>query len=104
MTVKLRWQGFDTVTRQTTLARPVDTFEGIWPVAVRLLRIADRKKRRVRLVGVTLSGLHRSSAGQLSLFEAEDQHDRRMASAIDALRLRFGRHAVTRAALLEEDG
>jgi nucleotidyltransferase/DNA polymerase involved in DNA repair len=103
VTVKLRWQGFDTVTRQATLARPVDTFEGIWPVAVRLLRIADRKKRRVRLVGVTLSGLHRSGAGQLSLFEAGEHHDRRVASAIDALRLRFGRHAVTRAALLEED-
>jgi nucleotidyltransferase/DNA polymerase involved in DNA repair len=103
VTVKLRWQGFDTVTRQTTLARPVDTFEGIWPVAVRLLRIADRKKRRVRLVGVTLSGLRRAGAGQLSLFEAGEHHDRRVASAIDALRLRFGRHAVTRAALLEED-
>lgn len=103
VTVKLRWQGFDTVTRQTTLARPVDTFEGIWPVAVRLLRIADRKKRRVRLVGVTLSGLRRSSAGQLSLFEAGERPDRRVASAIDALKLRFGRRAVTRAALLEED-
>ena len=103
VTVKLRWQGFDTVTRQMTLARPVDTFEGIWPVAVRLLRVADRKKRRIRLVGVTLSGLHPSGAGQLSLFEAGEDDDRRVASAIDALRLRFGRRAVTRAALLEED-
>jgi len=103
VTVKLRWQGFDTVTRQMTLARPVDTFEAIWPVAVRLLRVADRKKRRIRLVGVTLSGLHPSGAGQLSLFEAGEDDDRRVASAIDALRLRFGRRAVTRAALLEED-
>ncbi|MEE8596086.1 MAG: DNA polymerase IV, partial [Gemmatimonadota bacterium] len=103
VTVKLRWEGFDTVTRQVTLPRPVNTFEGIWPVAVRLLRDADRKARRVRLVGVSLSGLVSEGRGQLSLFEAAEGGDRQVARAVDALRKRFGRRAVTRAELLDDD-
>jgi nucleotidyltransferase/DNA polymerase involved in DNA repair len=103
VTVKLRWEGFDTVTRQATLPRPVNTFEGIWPVAVRLLRDADRKARRVRLVGVTLSGLVSEGRGQLSLFEAAEGGDREVARAVDALKKRFGRGAVTRAELLDDD-
>ncbi len=101
--VKLRWEGFETVTRQVTLPRPVNTFEGIWPVAVRLLRDADRKGRRVRLVGVSLSGLVSEGRGQLSLFEAADGGDRQVARAVDALKKRFGRGAVTRAELLDEE-
>ena len=103
VTVKLRWEGFETVTRQVTLPRPVNTFEGIWPVAVRLLRDADRKSRRVRLVGVSLSGLVSDGRGQLSLFEADEEGDRQVARAIDALKTRFGRGAVTRAELLDDD-
>ncbi len=103
VTVKLRWEGFDTVTRQVTLPRPVNTFEGIWPVAVRLLRDADRKARRVRLVGVSLSGLVSEGRGQLSHFEAAEGGDRQVARAVDALRKRFGRRAVTRAELLDDD-
>ncbi len=103
ITVKLRWEGFETVTRQLTLPRPVNTFEGIWPVAVRLLRAADRRGRKVRLIGVGLSALAPSEAGQLSLFNAGGREDERVAEALDTLKQRYGRHAVTRAELLNEE-
>ncbi len=103
VTVKLRWEGFETVTRQLKLPRPVNTFEGIWPVAVRLLRAADQRGRKVRLIGVSLSGLVPPEAGQLSLFRAGRREDRRVADAIDTLKERYGRDAVTRAELLNED-
>ena len=101
--IKLRWEGFETVTRQLTLPRPVNTFEGIWPVAVRLLRAADRPRRKVRLIGVGLSAIVPSDVGQLSLFRTADRGDRKVADAIDALKERFGRDAVTRAELLNEE-
>ena len=104
VTVKLRWEGFETVTRQITLPRPVDTFEGIWPVAVRLFRAADRQSRKVRLIGVSLSGLVSGEAGQLSLFPTDRSEDRRVADAVDRLKERFGRDAVTRAELLDGEG
>lgn len=101
--VKLRWEGFDTVTRQVKLAQPVNTFEEIWPVAVRLLRSADQRERRIRLVGVSLSGLTAEGEGQLSLFRTGETGDRRVARAVDALRERFGRNSVIRAELLDKE-
>ena len=101
ITVKLRWEGFQTVTRQTTVAEPVNTTERLWPVARPLFRKADRGDRPVRLVGVTVSGLVHAAEGQLSLFDGEAPTDRRVARAVDRLNERFGRGAVTRAALLD---
>lgn len=100
VTVKVRWESFDTVTRQTTLGGPVNAADRIWPIARRLFRDADRPRRRVRLVGVSVSGL--GHALQLSLFrETEPAADARVARAIDLLAERFGEGAVTRAVLLE---
>ena len=101
--VKVRWEGFDTVTRRRTLKEPVDTVEKIWPVARELLRAADRPRRRVRLVGVTLSALDRSASGQEDLFLETRTADSRVAEAVDALAERFGAGAVTRAALLDSE-
>ena len=100
--VKLRWEGFQTVTRQRTLSEPVNTVERIWPVARELFRQADRPPKKVRLVGVTLSALDRSASGQAELFATESDVDTRVARAVDRLAERFGAGTVTRAALLED--
>ncbi|MFQ5678048.1 MAG: DNA polymerase IV [Gemmatimonadota bacterium] len=100
VTVKLRWEPFDTVTRQATLADPINTPERLWPVARRLLAEADRPERRVRLVGVTVSGF--TTDAQLSLFpDRKSALDTRVARAIDELTERFGEGTITRAALLQ---
>jgi nucleotidyltransferase/DNA polymerase involved in DNA repair len=101
VTVKLRWEGFETVTRQRTLNELVNTVEKIWPVAQQLFRTADRPDLRVRLVGVTLSALDRAESGQADFFVSETGADDRVAEAVDALAERFGSGTVTRAALLE---
>lgn len=102
VTVKLRWEGFETVTRQRTLESPVNTVEKIWPVARELLQSADRPRRRVRLVGVTLSTLDRAASGQSDMFVPDTGLDTKVAEAVDALAERFGSGTVTRAALLED--
>ena len=60
-------------------------------------------RRRVRLVGVTLSALDRSASGQEDLFLETRTADSRVAEAVDALAERFGAGAVTRAALLDSE-
>ncbi len=102
VTVKLRWEGFETITRRRTLKEPVNTVEKIWPVAQELLRAGDRPRLRVRLVGVTLSSLDRAASGQADLFVPDTGVDTRVAEAVDALTEKFGSGTVTRAALLEE--
>jgi nucleotidyltransferase/DNA polymerase involved in DNA repair len=104
VTVKLRFSGFDTVTRQSGVPLPADTVEAIWPVARGLFRKADRRGAAIRLVGVTLSGFDGDPATQLGMFEPTGPPaDRVVAEAVDRLRERFGRDSVRRAALLETD-
>lgn len=100
VTVKLRFEGFETTTRRTTLRGPVQAADRLWPIARTLFREADRRDRRIRLVGVSVSGL--GHAVQLSLFGREEaEPDTRVARALDLLVERFGEQAVTRAALLD---
>jgi len=100
--VKLRFEGFETLTRRRTLEAPVDTVETLWPAARELFRAADRPKRKVRLIGVTVSGFDHART-QLGLFEPEGPDlDHRVAEVVDRLSERYGRGTVTRAALLEE--
>ncbi len=101
VTVKLRFEGFETVTRQRAVENPVDTVEGIWPVARDLFRKADHSGVPIRLIGVTMSGFDAKQEPQLGMFDsAEVPTDRRVAEAVDKLRERFGKDSVQRAALL----
>ena len=85
-----------------TMGLPVDTVETLWAAARELFRKADRPKRKVRLIGVTVSGFG-AAPTQLGLFEAEGPDiDHRVAEVVDRLSERYGRGTVTRAALLEE--
>jgi DNA polymerase-4 len=102
ITVKLRFEGFETLTRRRTLEAAVDTVETLWPAARELFRAADRPKRKVRLIGVTVSGFDHART-QLGLFEPEGPDlDHRVAEVVDRISERYGRGTVTRAALLEE--
>ena len=96
VTVKLRTDDFHTVTRQGALPQASDTTEQIWPVARDLLRRADSSRRRIRLVGVALSGF--APDAQLSLFDKRDGSDNshKIAEALDSVSERFGRSAIQR--------
>lgn len=97
ITVKIRDSAFHTITRQRTLAAPTDLAEPIFLAALELAR-PEIRGRRIRLVGVSGSGLGEPS--QLALFAEDDPRRRRAAEATDAIRRRFGERAVTRARLL----
>jgi DNA polymerase-4 len=97
VTVKVRDTTFRTVTRQKTLPNPTDLTEPIFEAALSLAR-PETRGRKIRLVGVTASGLEHGE--QLGLFEADAARRHRIAEAQDELRQRFGDRAVTRARLL----
>ena len=107
--LKLRWDGFETHTRQRTLERPADMTEAIWPVARELFREADDPRRLVRLIGVSLSGFDHGEGEQLGLLDDEDPAAgdgaarRELAKTMDAVADRFGRDALKRAALLDSN-
>jgi DNA polymerase-4 len=97
--LKLRYEGFETLTRQTHLPHPTTDGQLILDAARRLLDKALEPGRAVRLIGITAISL--ANAQQLTLFEDGDRVQR-LAEATDAVRDRFGDKAITRARLLRE--
>jgi DNA polymerase-4 len=95
--LKLRYEGFDTLTRQLTLDHQVRDADPIYEAGVTLLDRALSDERAVRLIGLTAINL--SEVQQLTLFDAPDRNAR-LTSSIDRVRERFGDRAITRATLL----
>jgi DNA polymerase-4 len=95
--LKLRYEGFDTITRQASLGHQARESEAFYRMGVLLLRKALAPDRAVRLIGLTAINL--TGAQQLTLFDAAERSDR-VTSSIDAVRERFGDKAITRARLI----
>ncbi len=95
--VKVRDSAFHTSTRQRTLPEPTDLADPIFRTALDLAR-PEVRGRRVRLLGVGAHGL--GEPAQLDLFGEEDPRRHRAAEAQDAIRRKYGTHALTRARLL----
>jgi DNA polymerase IV len=109
LTLKVRFAGFETITRSTTRAEPVDT----GPAMVAALRpLLDRidPTAGVRLLGVSTSNFG-EPVEQLSLLDPVDAErlapvssTRRAASAVDEIRGRFGAMAIGPASSVGRSG
>jgi DNA polymerase-4 len=93
--LKLRWPDFTTIIRQTRLPQPSDVDGEIFQAAAGLLRANWSQGRRVRLLGVGVSGLGPLTR-QLTLFERSWQEDERLLQAVDSIRSRYGPQALQR--------
>src|SRR6266566_368014 len=90
LTLTIRYTGFETHTRAKTLAEPTQLDADIYAVFEGLFRLNRDAKRKVRLLGVSLSGLAHGN-NQLDLLEAERREKlARLTKAADRLRDRFG--------------
>jgi nucleotidyltransferase/DNA polymerase involved in DNA repair len=100
VTLKLRDETFSTVTRARTLGGPVMSGEDIYREARALFRAETLGERKVRLVGVSVSGF--DTEPQMSLFDGpEPPRKEKVEEVIARVRGKFGKTAITRAALLE---
>ena len=71
LTLKIKYNNYDTITRSRTLDSPIQAVEDILPLAQNLLDIHLTISRPVRLLGITLSNLSDSQAyTQLSLIDS----------------------------------
>src|SRR5579859_4345969 len=68
VTLKVRFEPFETVTRRLTLPAATDHGARIARAVTDLWRRFEPISRRVRLVGVTVSGLERPTGSQIGLF------------------------------------
>lgn len=92
--VKIRYPDFETTTKQTSIAYTLRDDELI-PVAIDLFHQLYRKGQSIRLLGVRLSELT-SHVMQGSLFDETDKKGE-LYKAIDAVKNKFGKHALQKA-------
>ena len=96
--LKLRYDNFNTITRNKTLAAPADNTQKIYETIQRLFVKNYQKGRRVRLLGVGVSGFGEETGGeQLSLFDKPDVTANELDRLQDILTDRFGKNVISRA-------
>jgi DNA polymerase-4 len=98
--LKLRWSDFTTLTRQATLARPVDDTATLL-ATVHALFARVWNGQPVRLIGVGVSGFQ-EGARQMSLWEQPDERSERLHAVAQALRKRYGEQALRRGSELRK--
>jgi len=103
LTLTVRYAGFETHTRSKTLQDPVRLDNDIFAVFLELFREHRDSKRKVRLLGVALSGLSHG-AEQLDLLEADRREKlEKLTKATDRLRDKFGFGSVQFGGSLRRD-
>ena len=103
LTLTIRYAGFETHTRSKTLQDPVRLDNDIFAVFLDLFREHRDTKRKVRLLGVALSGLSHG-AEQLDLLEAGHREKlEKLTKATDRLRDKFGFGSVQFGGSLRRD-
>lgn len=96
ISLKVRFAGFETISRSVTLPGPVDTAQALLAAVAPLLDMIDPTPG-VRLVGLSGSNFGQPSE-QLSLFDPEDEPGPEAwssaSAALDDIRSRFGTGAI----------
>lgn len=92
--LKLRYQPFQTLTHQATLAEASDVDTELVQAAAALLRRHHDSRRLVRLLGVGVHNLE--TVAQMDLFARRPVRVAELDRSLDALRERYGEQAITR--------
>jgi DNA polymerase IV len=104
LTLTIRYAGFDTHTRAKTLSEPTRLDADIFRAFHALFAEHRDMKRKIRLLGVSLSGLSHG-AEQLDLLDAERRERlEKLTRATDTLRDRFGFGKVQFGGSMRRDG
>jgi DNA polymerase-4 len=100
--LKIKYSDFKIRTRSLTLSEPVQDTDAIYRAAVTLLSRIPLESRRVRLTGVSVSGLEPGGPPLTLLPDAESERRRRVEELTARISERFGdERTVTRATLLK---
>lgn len=98
--VKIRYYDFHTFTRQRKLNHAFNQDSVIFDNAVRIFEQNWDKKSPIRLIGVGVSKFITQGV-QLNLWETEDDKERKLLEAVDALKQKFGDKVIQRASGIE---
>ena len=96
VTLKIRFEGFETYTRQYKHTTPTNDERDMLKTAWRLFLDSKLPNKPVRLIGIGISGWEADQPAQTDLFgQPEQQEDnKRLLKTIDAVSEKFGKHLL----------
>ncbi len=101
VTLKLRLEDFETVTRQKKEDIPLQDSAALFKVIRSLFQREYKGTKKIRLIGVGAAGLISEDKGlQLSLFKPANSSDHRVDKVMDMIKEKFGSRTIARAELL----
>lgn len=98
--IKIKYNDFTVITRSKTFSRGTDSTDFIFNEAFELMK-ANRGKKPIRLLGISLSNFGGDEAAQLSLFKEESGETQKVDIMVDSVRDKFGYAAINRASILD---
>ncbi len=98
VTLKIRFEGFETHTRRKTLDQPTNYDNVIFRTAKELSKDRAFRSKAVRLIGVGLSDWETTRTQQLDLFHSEPHgdKDKKLYATLDEIQNRFGKQCLRR--------
>lgn len=93
--LKLRWQDFTTLSRQSTLPNPTSDDLEIYAAVKNLFNQTWKKGKPVRLLGVGVTQFSQP-VKQLGLWDTPSNKDVNLFTAVDVLRERYGKNTIMR--------
>ena len=95
-TLKIRFEGFETYTRQNTLPAPTNDERIILTTAWSLFNSGDLPSKPVRLIGVGISDWQAQETAQADMFDPVERkiHDQMILTAIDTVEDKFGKRIL----------
>ena len=98
---------FRVISRQKTLSRPIRQTKDLYDAGLDIIFKSWDVSKPIRLLSLTAAGLTESgSGGQFSFFDAPQQDSQKiekLETAIDEIRKRFGKKAVSYGSILKTD-
>ncbi|MDD2251568.1 MAG: DNA polymerase IV [Dehalococcoidales bacterium] len=90
ITIKLRFNDFNTLTRSQTMSQPSDADQVIFSTGLKLfLKELAKNPLPVRLIGIGVTGLT-EKGGQLSMLEQDTLRMEKLNRAVDRIRVKYG--------------
>ena len=102
VTLKVRFSDFKTVTRRVTLKKYTSGMFDIQKSSVLLLKNFDLNRKKIRLIGVSVSSLKPAFMLE-NLLPDDKSEDENLSEAIDRISDRFGGNKLTIARLADKD-
>jgi len=100
VTLKLRYDDFQTITRAKTIPE-TDDDAVVMKTAYDLFKESHVRRRKIRLLGVSLSKFEKLEAADWLFSEMSSKKKDALYKSVDAIKRRFGFHKLEKAASLD---